>query len=117
MALVEGTVGRWWVQQLGNDHSDLVFLPEKAACEGFAQSALSVSLMDTGLGPLLVQGDFLELVPLCYNRTCCCGYAAGPFEAQIPDPVRSLSNVPAAVLADTRKTHQGWSSVKDRDSR
>lgn len=98
------------MQKLGNDHSDLVFLPEKAACEGFAQSALSVSLMDTGLGPLLVQGHFLEPVSLCSNRTCCCGYAAGPFEAQIPDPVRSLSNVP--VPAHTRKTRQDWSSVK-----
>lgn len=68
--------------------------------------------MDTGLGPLLVQGHFLELAPLCYNSTCCCGYAAGPFEAQIPDPVRSLSSVPAAVPAHTRKTRQGWSSVK-----
>lgn len=105
-------MGSWWVQQLGNDRTDLVFLPEKAACEGFAQSVLSVSLTNTGLGPLLVQGHFLELAPLCYNRTCCCGSTAGPFEAQIPDPVRSLSNVPAAVPAHKRKTRQGWSSVK-----
>lgn len=97
-----------WVQQLVNDHSDLVFLPDKAACEGFAQSVL----MNTGLGPLLVQGHFLELAPLRYNRTCCCGSTAGPFEAQIPDPIRSLSNIPAAVPAHKRKTCQGWSSVK-----